>query len=43
MRRLEIATWSGAPVRDSEARDALAAALFGEDGDVMVYQARASS
>jgi ATP-dependent Lhr-like helicase len=43
VRRLEIATWSGAPVRDSEARDALAAALFGEDGDVMVYQARASS
>lgn len=43
VRRLEIATWDDAPVRETEARGPLAAARFIEEGDVMVYTTRAGA
>jgi ATP-dependent Lhr-like helicase len=43
VRRLEIATWNDTPVRETDARGPLGAALFVEEGDVMVYTARAAA
>jgi ATP-dependent Lhr-like helicase len=40
VRRLEVATWNGAPVRDTEACAALSSLGFVADGDVMVSAGR---
>ncbi len=43
VRRLEIATWNGVTIRNTEACPALTAAGFVEDGDVMVRAGRGAS